>query len=178
MKDEMIGNVKLNYACYAGEDLYTDGAVEDEILEIVKKYPRSEYNRVIAERKSWPVLYHLSHIRGNILRQIPMTGYEHVLEVGAGCGAITTLAPKYICVKNCELLQYPKYIGSTMSDLSSSFNFKDFIFDFTFVIKLLCVNMTLLGLLVVPDVCNIIAVSCTLTPLSILSDNNLDFPSN
>lgn len=42
-----------------------------------------------------------------------------------GCGAITTLAPKYICVKNCELLQYPKYIGSTMSDLSSSFNFKD-----------------------------------------------------
>lgn len=84
MKEEMIGKVKLNYACYAGEDLYTDGTVEDEILEIVKKYPRSEYNRVIAERKSWPVLYHLSHIRGNILRQLPMTGDEHVLEVGAG----------------------------------------------------------------------------------------------
>lgn len=102
MKDEMIGNVKLNYACYAGEDLYTDGAVEDEILEIVKKYPRSEYNRVIAERKSWPVLYHLSHIRGNILRQLPMTGDEHVLEVGAGCGAITTTiaqkAKKVTCI--------------------------------------------------------------------------------
>lgn len=90
MENETVGKVKLNYSCYAGEDLYSDGDIEDEILDIVKNHSRDEYNHIIAERKSWPILYHLSHIRGNIIRHIPMTGDEDVLEVGAGCGAITT----------------------------------------------------------------------------------------
>ena len=80
----------MNYSCYSGQDLYSDGEVEKELLNIVKKYPRSEYNKIISERKSWPILYHLSHIRGNILRQIKMIGSESVLEIGSGCGAITT----------------------------------------------------------------------------------------
>ena len=33
---EKIGRVKLDYSRYLGEDLYCDGAVEDEILDIVK----------------------------------------------------------------------------------------------------------------------------------------------
>lgn len=92
----------MNYSCYSGQDLYSDGEVEKELLNIVKKYPRSEYNKIISERKSWPILYHLSHVRGNILRQIKMIGSESVLEIGSGCGAITTTiaeqAAKVTCV--------------------------------------------------------------------------------
>lgn len=49
---ETIGKVTLNLDKYPGEDYYCDGSVEDEILEIVKKYSTVEYDRIIAERKA------------------------------------------------------------------------------------------------------------------------------
>ena len=49
MTDEIIGNVRMNYSCYSGQELYSDGEVEKELLNIVKKYPRSEYNKIIAQ---------------------------------------------------------------------------------------------------------------------------------
>lgn len=85
---EKIGRVTLDYTCYPGEDLYCDGVVEDEILEIVRNMSEVEYPAVIEERKSWPILYHLSRQRENIVDWIPMEG-KKVLEVGSGCGAIT-----------------------------------------------------------------------------------------
>lgn len=84
-----IGKVTLDDTFYPGEDFYCDGKIEDEILEIVKTYPESQYQQVIGERRDWAVLYHLSHIRWNIVEWLPMTKEETVLEVGAGCGAIT-----------------------------------------------------------------------------------------
>lgn len=91
---EYIGKVALHYECYSGTDLYQDGS-EEELLEIVRNYDTAEYNRVIEERKSWPVLYHLSDIRGNIVDWIPFTKEDKILEIGSGCGAITgTLARK------------------------------------------------------------------------------------
>ena len=39
---EKIGRVKLDYSRYLGEDLYCDGAVEDEILDIVKTRSAAE----------------------------------------------------------------------------------------------------------------------------------------
>ena len=86
---EEIGKVRLDYSRYPGEDLYCDGRVEDEILEIVKSLSPVEYAGVIAERKSWPILYHLSGLRENIVDWIPMRRTDKVLEVGSGCGAIT-----------------------------------------------------------------------------------------
>ena len=56
---EEIGKVKLDYSMYPGEDFYCDGAVEDELLELVKALPPEEYARAIEERKKWPILYHL-----------------------------------------------------------------------------------------------------------------------
>ena len=85
---ETIGKVTLNLDKYPGEDYYCDGSVEDEILEIVKKYSTVEYDRIIAERKKWPVLYHLSALRENIVDFLPMKKTDKVLEVGSGCGAI------------------------------------------------------------------------------------------
>ncbi len=86
---ETIGKITLDFSKYPGEDFYCDGTVEDEILEIVKKYSPVEYAKIIEERKSWPVLYHLSSLRENIVDFIPMNKNDKVLEVGSGCGAIT-----------------------------------------------------------------------------------------
>ena len=86
---DKIGNVTLDYSKYPGEDLYCDGVVEDELLEIVRDMSPVEYAGVIEERASWPILYHLSPLRENIVEWIPMDKNCKVLEVGSGCGAIT-----------------------------------------------------------------------------------------
>ena len=99
-----IGKITLDYSEYSGEDLYCDGAVEDELLEIVKNVPPREYARIIEERKSWPILYHLSPLRANIVDWIPIDAWAKVLEVGSGCGAITgTLSSKAAEVTCVEL---------------------------------------------------------------------------
>lgn len=101
---EQIGKVILDYSKYSGEDLYCDGAVEDELLDIVRKRPAADYTEVIEERRSWPVLYHLSPLRENIVEWIPMDHSARVLEVGSGCGAVTgALARKAGSVTCVEL---------------------------------------------------------------------------
>ena len=93
---ETIGNIKIDDTFYLGRDLYSDGAIEDELLEIVRTYAPSEYERVIRERKDWAILYHLSANRENIVDWMENDKEASVLEVGAGCGAITgKLAEKY-----------------------------------------------------------------------------------
>ena len=69
--EEKIGKVILDTTCYPGKDLYSDGAIEDEMLAISRDFAPEEFNRVISERKSWPILYHFSHIRENILSWLP-----------------------------------------------------------------------------------------------------------
>lgn len=102
--EEKIGKVTLNLHYYPGKDLYSDGPVEEELLKIAKYYKEEELNQVIAERKSWPVLYHFSHIRQNILEWIPIKKEQNVLEIGSGCGAITgALARKAKSVTCIEL---------------------------------------------------------------------------
>ena len=86
---EEIGKIKLNLTHYPGEDYYCDGDVEDELLDIARNYATVEYQRIIEERKSWPILYHLSPQRENIVEWLPITKDMKVLEVGSGCGAIT-----------------------------------------------------------------------------------------
>ncbi len=86
---KQIGRVSLNYDFYPGEDYYSDGQIEEELLAIVKEQARVDFPRIIEERKSWPILYHLSHIRGNIVDWLPIRPGDKVLEIGSGCGAIT-----------------------------------------------------------------------------------------
>ena len=88
-KIEEIGKVRLDLKHYPGEDYYCDGEIEDELLDITKNYAEVEYPRIIEERKSWPVLYHLSALRENIVEWLPIDKDMKVLEVGSGCGAIT-----------------------------------------------------------------------------------------
>lgn len=101
---EYIGNICLDLTDYNGNDDYTDGPVEDELLEIVKTADKSEYMDIAAQRHSWPILYHLSEQRWNILESIPIGKDDAVLEIGSGCGAITgALARKAKTVTCVEL---------------------------------------------------------------------------
>ncbi len=110
---EKIGNVTLNYKCYSGADLYSDGDIEEELLSIVKNASRVEYPAIIEEKNSWPILYHLSALRGNIVDWLPIGKQDRVLEVGAGCGAITQqLARKAKSVTCVELSARRSYINA------------------------------------------------------------------
>ncbi|MBQ8956334.1 MAG: methyltransferase [Lachnospiraceae bacterium] len=103
-KSEKIGNVNIDLTYYSGKDLYSEGAAEDQILEVVKNEPHEKYNELIARMMTWNGLYHLSDIRGNIADFIPIQRKHRVLEIGAGCGAVTgTLAKKASSVTAIEL---------------------------------------------------------------------------
>ena len=101
---EKIGKITLDYEFYPGEDLYSDGDIEEEMLEIAKNYPEEEFPRIIEERGSWTIFYHLSPLRENIIEWVPVSKEMKVLEVGSGCGAITgALARKAGSVTCIEL---------------------------------------------------------------------------
>nr|MCR4923232.1 class I SAM-dependent methyltransferase [Lachnospiraceae bacterium] len=86
---ENIGKVTLDYSYYSGEDLYSEGANEDLLLEAVKNYSEKDYEELILSYRSWSVMYHLSHSRENIISFLDINKDQDVLEIGSGCGAVT-----------------------------------------------------------------------------------------
>lgn len=98
---EKIGKIMIDDRHYPGQDLYCDGRVEDEILDIVRAHQPSEYGKIIEKRKDWAVLYHLSPLRENIVNWVPVKKTDKVLEVGSGCGAITGALSKMAGTVDC-----------------------------------------------------------------------------
>lgn len=94
MKVEEIGKVRLDLSDYSGQDFYSEGEMENLLLDLVKANKEDEFNKLIAQNQYWSVLYHLSHIRGNIVDFIDLKPGDKVLEVGSGCGAITSTLAK------------------------------------------------------------------------------------
>lgn len=92
---EQIGKVTLDYTFYKGTDQYSDGDIEDDLLQLITDEPDVE--KIIAFDRRWPVLYHFSPVRWNILEWYPFKEDASVLEIGAGCGAISGV----LC-KNCS----------------------------------------------------------------------------
>lgn len=88
-KFEKIGNVVLDLSLYSGEDLYTDGDIENEMLEIAVNHSVEEFPEIIEQKKSWPVFYHFSPFRSNIIDWLPIKKTDKILEIGSGCGAVT-----------------------------------------------------------------------------------------
>ena len=80
---------KLNLKYYTGNDQYSDGDIEDELLSIVREH--NDYEELLMNDHDWAKLYHLSKVRQNILEWYPFDPAGTVLEIGAGCGAITGL---------------------------------------------------------------------------------------
>ncbi len=61
--------IKMNLDYYDGKDLYSDGDVENDILEIVGK--TNDFAEIISRDDRWAVLYHLTDIRKNLLDWFP-----------------------------------------------------------------------------------------------------------
>lgn len=90
--EKYINKVKLNYDFYSGKDEYSDGDIEDKLLEIVKNIKdEDDLEEFLINESEWTYLYHFSKIRHNILDWYPFEKHASVLEIGAGCGAITGL---------------------------------------------------------------------------------------
>ncbi len=71
---------------------YSDGLiVENEILKTISstKDISSTSTELLKKANNWPSYYHLSITRSNMLRAINFSPESNVLELGAGCGAIT-----------------------------------------------------------------------------------------
>lgn len=87
MKTENVYNTELIYDFYKGTDEYSDGDIEEELLNIVKN--NRDYDKIINETDSFAVFYHLSKNREFITEVMDISKSDSVLEIGAGCGAIT-----------------------------------------------------------------------------------------
>ncbi|NIM46570.1 MAG: methyltransferase domain-containing protein [Candidatus Aenigmarchaeota archaeon] len=71
---------------------YSEGEIEDEILKIFKsRNSRKKVDRILENSPSWPMFYHLSDERENLLNWYPFKKDASLLEVGSGCGALTGL---------------------------------------------------------------------------------------
>ena len=84
---EQVGKVTLDYSFYNGQDQYSDGDIEDDLLKLITEEPDVE--KILKRDDRWPVLYHFSPVRQNILEWYPFKKDASVLEIGAGCGAIS-----------------------------------------------------------------------------------------
>lgn len=80
-----VAIINLDY--YDAKDNYSDGEIENDIFDLVKSGGWKE--KIYQKNMGYPVLYHLSHIRENILNWYPFCSQDSILEIGSGCGAIT-----------------------------------------------------------------------------------------
>lgn len=86
---EHIGGVRLDYRFYKGSDQYSDGDSEEDLLNIVRE--NDDYESILMKSRDWTLLYHLSPIRENLLEWYDFGEGKSLLEIGAGCGAVTGL---------------------------------------------------------------------------------------
>jgi SAM-dependent methyltransferase len=85
---DKIGGVTLDYSFYDENHTYSDGEeVESFILDVFKE--EKDIFEVLASDDRWPVLYHLSPMRKNIVLPMDLSKDDCVLEIGSGMGAIT-----------------------------------------------------------------------------------------
>lgn len=95
MYEELIAKMnprpKFNLQWYKNEDLYSDGEVEDFIIKIIAENRPEDYSNAVYEQFNWPIYYHLSPLRKNILNWYKFKPDSSVLEIGCGMGAITNV---------------------------------------------------------------------------------------
>lgn len=110
----------LNMTYYKGEDLYSDGEVEDRILRLLQSGKEPE--EILAGNEDWAVLYHLSDIRHNLLEWYDFDPDGTLLEIGSGCGALTGLfCGKVRSVKGIELSKKRSQINAQRNKNYSNF---------------------------------------------------------
>jgi SAM-dependent methyltransferase len=72
---------------------YNDGDDVEEYIHslFLNKIKKTEISEILEDNPSWPVKYHLSPDRHNLLSWYKFKKNSSLLEIGAGCGAITGL---------------------------------------------------------------------------------------
>lgn len=94
----------FNLQWYKGNDQYSEGDIEDFVLELIAQNEPENYSKAIYENFNWSVYYHLTNIRQNILNWYSFREDADVLEIGCGMGAITgMLCDKCASVTSVEL---------------------------------------------------------------------------
>ena len=112
-KTKTIGKIILDEEFYEGEDKYCDGAIEDELLRIASSEEKKNFRTITEAGENWPILYHFSPFRENIVEWLPIPPTAKVLEVGSGCGAITgALARKARSVTSIDLSEKRSMINA------------------------------------------------------------------
>ena len=95
--------MKLNLEFDKSNDKYSDGDIEEEILKYAENYNESNIEEVFQNDIRWPVFYHLTNIRKNIINWKKKKKNSSVLEIGGGMGAITSTlcekADRVVCVE-------------------------------------------------------------------------------
>ncbi len=93
--EEFVQSSPSNLWISAHEDIsieYSDGSEAEQYLETCVKQAadRSSHSSELAEKiRDWPSEYHLSAKRSTLFRPLQLDRYQSVLELGAGCGALT-----------------------------------------------------------------------------------------
>lgn len=83
--------MKVNYDFYTGNDTYCDGDTEKDVISYLKEYGENGFQEVFKKDIRWPVYYHITPLRKNILKWYNFKENAEVLEIGAGMGAITNI---------------------------------------------------------------------------------------
>lgn len=98
MKQNKVGNVILDYQFYDESHHYSDGDIEDTLLDAAKN---NRLEELLYSSNQWAVLYHCSKIRENLLEWYPFEKEASLLEVGSGCGALTGLFSRKVKSVTC-----------------------------------------------------------------------------
>lgn len=104
MQKIRIGNVLL----YAPEGANEADLEEEDMQlpEIVQTCKEEEYHHEITARKNWTVMYQLAESRANIIEWLQLPRQAKVLELGAGCGTITSVLLKKGLTVTCQEEKY------------------------------------------------------------------------
>lgn len=88
-KKTKIGKVNLTYGDYSTE--YSDGKYEDQLEKFfsAKQCTEEQIVEFMEKNNDWPIVYHLSPQRKTLLSWYDFRKGSSLLEIGAGCGAVT-----------------------------------------------------------------------------------------
>lgn len=74
-----------------GKENYSDGIEEEMLKVLTKPNSKRKMETILSNNPSWPIFYHFSDERENLLRWYLFKKDASLLEIGAGLGALTGL---------------------------------------------------------------------------------------
>jgi SAM-dependent methyltransferase len=81
----------MDLSHYSGTDNYSDGDVEERILNYICNNEPEHYSDIFKNDREWAVFYHLTQYRKNLLNWYTFKEGSSLLEIGAGMGGLTSL---------------------------------------------------------------------------------------